>query len=212
MREAVAARPAYSLLLTRYSSGRHARRRGLSLVELLVSLAITAALLTATMVAVDASFRAYASAAESASTQTSTRLSMHKLLTLIRNSTAHGPLSTIDDPAANFVGDTYTSNYLELIDTKGDLITVSYDAAAQTLFVTTVPAGGGVGSTQPMLGGVTNAEFVLRRRRLPSGIWVLDRASVDVTVQPDTDNTLALEDGDTPLVRLVASTMPRRID
>ena len=68
------------------------RRAGLSLMEMLVSLSIVAVLLTATVTALDASFYAYAAAAESASTHTSARLISHRLLTLIRTSTAHGPL------------------------------------------------------------------------------------------------------------------------
>lgn len=61
---------------------------------MLVSLAIVSVLLTATVVALDASFKAYAVAAESASTHTSARLISHRLLTLVRTSTAHGPLDT----------------------------------------------------------------------------------------------------------------------
>ena len=70
------------------------RRAGFSLVEMLVSLAIVSVLLTATVVALDASFKAYAVAAESASTHTSARLISHRLLTIVRTSTAHGPLDT----------------------------------------------------------------------------------------------------------------------
>ncbi len=185
--------------------------RGLSLVEVLVSLAITAALLTATMVAIDASFKAYAAAAESASTQTATRLTVHKLLGMVRNATVHGPLSTSDDIDANFVGNKATSDYITLLEPDGDLITLSYDAGTKQLMMTLVPDGASVGTTQPVLGGVTDASFVIRRKRLPSGIWVLSRASIDLTVEPDPDNTLALEASDTPPVRFIASTKPRRI-
>lgn len=91
------AKPAQSTSGPAFACGasvRKDRRAGFSLVEMLVSLAIVSVLLTATVVALDASFKAYAVAAESASTHTSARLISHRLLTLVRTSTAHGPLNT----------------------------------------------------------------------------------------------------------------------
>jgi prepilin-type N-terminal cleavage/methylation domain-containing protein len=199
----------------RTNDGRDARpttraRRGLTIIELLVSLAITAMLLTATMVAIDASFRAYASAAESASTQTSTRLVVHRLLTMVRTSTAHGPL--LEETGVTRTGDTLDSPYIELLDQQGNLIRIDYTAAEQTMYVTTTPAGGSVSTRVPMLGGVTQCNFHLTRRLDDDGIWVLARGSIDFTVQPDDDASLELEMGQTAPIRVVASTMPRRLD
>jgi len=87
------------------------RHRGLSLIEMLIALAIVAALLGATMVAIDASFYAYASAAGSASTQTTTRLTVHRLLKLIRTSRAHDPVSRI-------APQTWPDTMLSTLDTR----------------------------------------------------------------------------------------------
>ncbi|MFI4860889.1 MAG: type II secretion system protein J [Phycisphaerales bacterium JB063] len=196
---------------------RRRRRRsvGLSLVELLISLTITAMLLTAVMVALDASFQAYAAAAESASTQTTTRLIVHRTLTLVRTSTAHGPLAPDSGTTPPVTLDgikTIRSHYLDLIDPKGDLIRLEYRADEEMLYVSVTPFGGSVTTTEPLLGGVTQCEFVLTRRLDDDGVWVMERGSMDFTVMPDQDTSLAIEGDNTPPVRVVASTMPRKLD
>ena len=199
---------------------RRASGRGFSLVEMLIALAITAMLLTATMVAIDASFQAYAAAAESASTQTTTRLVTHRLLSLIRTSVAHGPLTAepayteggITYPAVTLDGDTVSSHYIELIDANGDLIRIEYREPTQQLWITRTPFGGTAQAAQPLLGGVTSATFFCRRRVDTSGILVLERGSVDLTIEADDDNTLELENAEKVPIRVVASTMPRRLD
>ncbi len=201
------------------SSRKLAPRRcaGLSLVELLVSLAITAMLLTATMVAIDASFRAYASAAETASKQTSTRLVTHRLLTLLRTSTAHGPLEPSSDPDWPVVipgKDTnmLESKYIELIDSRGNYVRVEYRADDKELWVITQPYGSTTAEAQPLLGGVSECTFHLRRRMDEHGVLVLERGSIDLKVERDQDNTLAIESGNDTPIRVIASTMPRRLE
>lgn len=212
--------------------------RGLSLVELLIALAITAMLLTATMVAIDASFHAYAAAAESASTQTATRMTIHRLLTLVRTGTAHGPLidsdptdgdwpvirQALDDalqasyginaPTHTYtiVGETVECSYLRLNDSRGNDVLLEYIDAVDELWLTTLPYDGGAALSQPLLGGVTSAKFFATRRFDRDGVLVLERGSIDLTVEADTDNTLAIDDGDTPPIRVIASTMPRKLD
>ena len=70
---------------------RHGRpaslRRGFNLVELLIALSISATLLTATMVALDASFKAYQKTVHMSATHTIARLTMHRMLALIRTVT-----------------------------------------------------------------------------------------------------------------------------
>ena len=191
------------------------RRAGLSLVELLISLSITAMLLTAVMVSLDASFQAYAAAAESASTQTTTRLIVHRTLTLIRTSTAHGPLQpdTTTTPPVTLTGTkTIHSHYLDLVNPKGDLIRLEYRVAEEMIYASITPFGGSVTTTEPLLGGVTECEFVMTRRLDIDGVWVLERCSVDFTVMPDADTSLAIEGDSTPPVRVVASTMPRKLE
>ncbi len=183
---------------------------GLSLVEMLISLAITALLLTATVVAIDASFRAYAAAAESASTQTSTRLVVHRLLSLMRTSTAHGPL--LPESGVTLSGNTLTSPYIELLDPDGNLIRLEYVAADEMLYVTVTPFGGSVATREPLLGGVTQCSFSLIRRLDDDGVWVLDRGSIDFTVEPDADTSLAIEGDAAEPMRVIASTMPRKLE
>ncbi|MEO1235304.1 MAG: prepilin-type N-terminal cleavage/methylation domain-containing protein [Planctomycetota bacterium] len=193
-------------------------RRGLSLIEMLVALAISAVLLTATAVAIDTSFTAYAIAAESASTQTSTRMVINRLLTLVRTNVAHGPLTAADAALEPTESVTFVtsriieSSYLELLDGDGDTIKISYDAPNQRLMLTRTPSSGATPTTQPILGGVTTCTFHLRVRLDNDGIEVLERGSIDFTVQPDGDATLDLEDGNIPPVRVIASTKPRRLD
>lgn len=187
------------------------RRSGLSLIELMVALPIVAMLLTATMVATDASFKAYGSAAEEAGTQAASRMVSNRLLTLIRTSSAHGPLQA-DAPKATLSGDTVTSSYIQFIDPLGRLITVEYRAADEELWLVVDNLDGNPASAQPLIGGVVAASFTLQRRVNEEGLFVLDRATIDMTVAKDQDNTLAIEAGSRGDVRVVASTKPRLLD
>ena len=139
-----AAATSASQISNQKSAIRNRSSRGLSMVELLIALAISAMLLTATMVALDASFKAYADSAEQASSQAATRMIVHRLLTMVRTSTAHGPLEPDGAavPAITLAGNTITSNYIELIDTKGYLIRIEYDAAKEELWITSTPPVG----------------------------------------------------------------------
>ncbi|MEM8781257.1 MAG: hypothetical protein AAGE65_00240 [Planctomycetota bacterium] len=195
-----------------------ARRRGLSIAEMLVSLSITSLLLTATMVAIDASFKSYANAAESASTQVSTRMVVHRLLHLIRTGTEQGPL-TIENhnefgsglDAPTIVGDTVTSSYMHLFDRDYNQLTLIFDEDRQTLFLETDASGTPI--RYALLGGVLDCTFILHRRQDVSTdfeMW-LEHASIDMTVTPDAAAKLDLEEGQTQAVRVVASTAPRRL-
>jgi prepilin-type N-terminal cleavage/methylation domain-containing protein len=194
-------------------AGAQRRHHGLSLIELLVALPIVAMLLTATAVAIDASFKAYASAAEQASTQAATRMVTHRLLTMLRTSTAHGPLLPDGSatPPVTLVGDTIYSSYIELLDPNGDIIRVEYRAADQELWMIRDP-GTPSAVAQPIIGGVTNAQFLLNRRYNNEGLLVLNRGIIDFTVQPGADATLSIEHGPPVPVRMIASTMPRKIE
>ena len=196
------------------------RGRGLSLVEMLVALAITSLLLTATMVALDASFRAYASAAETASTQTATRMVVNRLMALMRTSTNHAPTTLAEalavDGGATQTGMTIECNFLDLIDAQDRLIRLEYRADDDELWLRMDDNGNfsfDAGETeQPMLGGVSAASFHAHTRFDDEGVLVLERGSIDLTVEPDQDNTLAIEADDTPAIRVVASTMPRKLN
>jgi len=187
---------------------RQCRRRGLTIIEMLVALPIIALLMAATMVAINTSFMAYADAAEQASTHAATRMVTHRLLTLVRTSTAHGPLET--EAGVTLEGSTITSPFIELIDTKGRLIRVEYRSASAEIWL--VETVGETVNEQPLIGGVTSASFYLSRRLNEDDLWVLERGTMDITVLPDNDNTLAIESGHTEPIRMIASTMPRKIE
>jgi prepilin-type N-terminal cleavage/methylation domain-containing protein len=216
----------------------HARRRGVSLIELLLALAISAMLLTATMVALSASFKAYADASEQASAQAATRMVTQRLLTLIRTGTAHGPLNaeattvvrikdandtnttyTINLAGATISGNVIAAPYLDLMDASGTLIRVAYlqytdkdHQARQELWLFTNP-GAPQEQSQPLIGGVTAAQFTcLRRMDMTTYLYVLQRGTMDLTVQPGADATLTLEHGAATPIRVIASTAPRKLD
>ena len=180
----------------------------------MIALAITSVLLTATMVAINASFIAYASAAEQASTQAATRMVMHRLLTLVRTSTAHGPLDV--EPGATLEGNLITSDFLVILDPNDQYLRIEYRADDQQLWILIDDNRNFAfdeGETeQPLLSGVTNAVFTAVRRLNEDDVWVLDRASVDLTVVPADDNTLDVESGPAEPVRMIGSTMPRKLD
>jgi hypothetical protein len=200
---------------------------------MLVALSITGMLLTATMVALDASFYAYASAAESASTQTSTRMVLQRVLQLARTGTAQGPMTHDEaslytakfnwiedpDPSAfpfgNAKGDIELS-WMVLTRPDGSQVLINYDASQQLLEIIENPMDpfDPTGWRRlPLLGGVTNCAFTMKRRRGPDTdyIWVLERGTIDITVEPDTDATLKTEAGSGQATRFIVSTAPRRL-
>lgn len=183
---------------------------------MIVSLAITAMLLAATMVAIDASFRAYAAAAETSSRQTSTRLVVHRLIGLVRTSTAHGPLEVSSDAQwpvtqATPGGNTLKSDYIELIDANGNFVRIEYRADEKELWVVTEPYNSTSVTKQPLLGGVTQCQFHVHRRLDSHGVWVLERGSITMKVERDQDQTLAVESGQDTPIHVIASTMPRKL-
>jgi type II secretory pathway pseudopilin PulG len=188
---------------------RHARHRGVSVLEMMVALPIVALLLTATMVALNASFKAYADAAEQAATNSATRIVTHRLMTMVRTSTAHGPL--VGQTGVTIVGDTLTSPFIELIDQRGDYLRMEYRAASEELWIVMDDGAGGT-IEQPMLGGVSNCFFTLRRRLNDDDLYVLERGTMDLSVMPDEDATLQLENGPQVPIRMIASTMPRKVE
>jgi hypothetical protein len=136
-----------------------------------------------------------------------------RLLTLVRTSTAQGPLDSDGSvtPPAVRSGDTITSPYIELIDTYGNLVVISYNTTAQQLWMSSTPPGSTTATSQPILAGVTAATFTNHRRLNNEGLYVLDRGTMDITVQPGADATLSLEHGAATPIRVIASTMPRKM-
>lgn len=196
------------------SSSRSAR--GVSIVELLLALAISAMLLTATVLAVDASFQSYAVAAESASTQSQTRMVAHRVMMLVRNSTAHEPMTlaqaTSFDSGATILNGVIQTNHIVLLDPDGRLLRIWWDSGNEQLWMDELDLSTlGVTQTQPIIDGVTQAIFYCKAREDEQGVLVLERGSLDLQVEAPADSTLDIERASTEPMRLIVSTMPRRL-
>ena len=201
------------------------RRRsaaGLSLIELLIALSISALLLTGVMVGIDTSFYAYAAAAESASTQSSSRLVMQRLVQMIRTASLHDAF----DPgnAALTLGPASAAPVksvgIQMMTTNNQLLKVwwAVNAAYHDADLGDLNYSLNGSPTAPLLERVRIQRantmpyiFTLSSRSSDSGL-LLNRATVDITVESGADATLAIESvrGSAPPVRLIASTMPRR--
>ncbi len=184
----------------RAGRSRRNHRRGFNLVELLIALAITAALLSATMMALHASFNAYQSTTEVASTHTISRLVMNRMLTLLRTGQDFGPAPA--DPMDSIVD----SNYIEFFTDDGQLISLDWVAADQTLYVVLTDEFD-VETTYPLLEGVTDCSFTLEYELG----YKLHRATIDMTIVPDDNMSVSLDGTNERVIRLVASAMPRMI-
>ena len=186
------------------SRRRDNRRRGFNLIEMLVALAITAALLTATMVALDASFKAYQKTTEVASTHTIGRLTIHRILGMIRTGDEFGPFPINPNTT------TVQSDTIEFIAASGQQITLEW--------IDDLLTGGALyvnidGDSYRLLEGVTQLDedgdhiypFTLEFEKGRK----LFRATIDLTIVPDDMMGVDIEGVNTDVIRLVASAMPR---
>lgn len=194
--------------------------RGFSLIEMLIALMITGTLLTATLAALDASYRSYKVTTEGASTNVIARLTMQRLMTMVRMGTEFGPFpDDVLDPAVNPLESTFIE-FETMNDGAGtrrvvrierrdqpDAATGPYELwYTQTDFVANAQAAY---IERPLLVGVTEARFTLEYDVGPR----LRRATVDLTVRPnDYQDASFASDLETPTIRLVSTVIPRRLD
>ncbi len=190
-------------------------RRGFNLMELLVALTISATLLTATMVALDASFVAYQRTTEVASTHTIARLTMHRMLTLIRTGNEFGPFPT--DPTIT----TVRSDFIEFVTPDGTGMALEWvqtptgsRPVGEALYIVLFDTDGLETAAHVLLEGVLAQTDAGGN---PISPFVLDyelgrklyRVRIDLMIEPDDNASLELE-GDRPqFIRLVASAIPR---
>lgn len=204
------------------------RRRGFSLVELLIALGISAALLTAMLAALRASFRAYQATTEQASTQVVGRVALYRILSLVRNGSGFGPVPT----GAQIFQPIQYSDSLIVVDDEETEIELAYDDQENALtmrvrpYVPPAPGGGGPpsgawGVPQVLLSGVRPSEasegggnpiFTLEWE---DGVRLL-RVTVDFTVDNEEGNSLGMERvgggiDEVAALRLVGSAAPRRL-
>ncbi len=195
-------------------------RRAFSMVEMLIALTISSLLLTACLVALDSMFKFYETTCESTSTHVVSRLVMNRVMAMIRQGEEFGPYplgvttpTTIESAYLEFVSlnDTTTGQRqvtrLEKADDPNspgnfELLYKRWDYTNGTL----------TGSfAYPLIRNVKDAKFTLQYDIGPK----LMRATVDLAIRPDgaTTNQTALgSDLDTPVLRLIASASPRRLD
>jgi prepilin-type N-terminal cleavage/methylation domain-containing protein len=197
----------------------HAARRAFSLVEMLIALTISAMLLTACMVALDTSFKAYETTTESASTHVVSRMVMYRALAMIRSGEEFGPY-----PVGVLKPTQIDSAYIEFVSFKDDatgrrqvtrLERVADPAAGAAMFQLMFKRWDYLNGTQvgfvqyPIIRNLLAANFTLEYDRGPR----LRRATIDMTVKPDDDQAVAVSSTmEPPVLRLVASTSPRRLD
>lgn len=197
------------------------RRRGFSLIEVLVALAITGTLLTAAVTALDTSFKSYKVTTEGASTHVIARMVISRLMTMVRTGTQFGPYPVdVLDAAQNPVH----SNFMEFVSRE--------DTVAQTKSIvrielrdrddpnegphelwyvqTDYQSGVQVGlNARPLLSGVQDARFTLEF----SAGENLRRATVDLTIKPTSFQAVGIGgDISAPVIRLVSSVNPRKLE
>lgn len=198
------------------------RRRGFSMVELLLALAIVSVVLTSALVALDASFRTYKATTDSASTHVVSRLLIHRITAMIRTGTEFGPFpEDVLNPAMNPM----ESNFIEFLSRVDpstgarEVTRIEFREALDgepfgslwfQLFRFDA-SGSPVGSNEEhlLLPNVEQGVFTLEYRVGPR----LERATIDLLIRPNDDlDAVSVEERvDTRPIRLVGSATPRRL-
>lgn len=195
-------------------------RRAFSMVELLIALMISSMLLSACLVALDNSFKSYESTTESAATHVVGRLVMHRMLSMIRQGEEFGPYPySVIEPTK------IETNYVEFVSYQNEATGERQvtrleridDPANPGMYILQYQRWDYVNLTQvanashPLLRNVVDARFTLEYGRGPR----LRQATVDISIRPEDAHTNVTAIHTTlaePVVRLIASTSPRRLD
>ncbi len=196
-------------------------RAGFSIVEMLIALTISATLLTATLTALHSTFQHYKSTTESASTHVVSRMVMHRMMAMIRTGVDFGPIPLDPvDPNQNPVVDTFIE-FVSQRDNEGGIDRVTRiefrpppddappDAPGQLWHMLLEPGSPPtILEERPLLDGVRDATFTLHYNEQT---WRLDRAEIDLTIEPNDSEDLTIAADTTPqTIRLVASAAPRQ--
>lgn len=195
------------------------RSRGFSIVEMLLALAISAMLLTATLQAFDASWRSYKHTTESASTHVVSRIVTTRLLAMIRTGSDFGPypvdvLDASQNPAAynriEFIAEADRLAGLPRV-TRIESRPDPSNPELNVLWYVLVDVSGGIETIlqeRPLLSDVSEALFILEYEPGPR----LVKATLDLTIRPNDDGDIRVGQvgGQTPMIRLVASAVPRQ--
>ncbi len=196
------------------------RRRGFSMIEVLVSLMITGLLLTATLSALDASFKAYQVTTEGASSNVIARTVMHRMSAMVRTGTDFGPYpDDVLDAANNPMDSTFME--FSLGEVAGGTRVVRLErrdapqgssAPYELWYVEQLVDDAGVVQTteaRPLLVGLTELNFNLEYDVGPR----LKRSTIDLTVLPnDFQDASFKTELHTDTIRLVSTVSPRKLD
>ena len=197
-----------------------APRRAFSMIELLIALTISSMILSACLVALDSTFKSYEATSDSASTHVVSRLVMNRVMSMIRQGKEFGPY-----PAGVIVPTQIESDFLEFVsfedESTGERQVTRLekldDTANTGSFVLQYQRSDYVNGTlvrefsHPLIRNLKEARFTLEYDVGPR----LLQATVDLAVKPDdsqTNATAISTDLPSPVLRLIASTSPRKLD
>jgi prepilin-type N-terminal cleavage/methylation domain-containing protein len=195
-------------------------RGGFSMVELLIALTISSMLLAACLVALDSSFKSYESTTETAATHVVSRLVMHRMLTMIRQGEEFGPY-----PYSVLEPTQLESTYVEFVSYDNEYtgerqvtrLERVEDPTNEGMFVLQYRRWDYLNGVQvdtsvhPLLRNLIDMRFTLEYDRGPR----LRRLTIDMSVRPEDARTNVTAIHTTlaePVLRLIASTSPRRLD
>ncbi len=202
---------------------RSTNRGGFSLIEMLVALTISASLLTAALSALDTSFKSYKHITEGASTQVVSRISMHRIMAMIRTGTEFAPypvdvLDNAQNPlVSNFIefklpiaGST-TATRLIRIERRANGNVHNGETLFDLYYIQSDYEGDHLSAQEerPLLTNLLDLTFTLEYDVGPR----LRRATVDMTVRPNEGGDATVYTTlEAPTIRFVSSVAPRRLD
>ncbi len=176
------------------------KRRGFTVVELLVGLTITAVLLLGLFSAIQVSIDAYSRSSADGVNRLTSRLIVERIALLVRTGTSFGPM-----PASATINEVQ-SDYLEITTPTGQLVTITWDNASETIEMDVDGIQSTVlGGVSQSAGGVPITPFLLQ---FENGT-TMQRVTINLAVVPDVEHKTILDDSEDETVRLTASVMPR---
>lgn len=214
---------------------RHRRRRAFSIMEMLIAITISSLLMVSLLSALDTMYKLYTVGTDSASTHVVSRITMSRLLGMIRTGSDFGPFpNNVLDESINPLNADYFE-FVSLKDENGDpleITRVEYRPAGDDAQLRTW----GNDEDEPTFGGADNPgelwllvfdataeeETLIREAVLISGIERavfslqydvgprLTRATIDFNVRPDDDIALTTQ-APPETIRLVASAVSRQL-
>ena len=185
-------------------------RAGMAVIELLIALAIGSMVLVAVAYCVDSSFRAYSINQEQSDLMQRARLSMYRLTTSIRTTSAHQPVTT--SALTDFkLGLTTTDTAITMLDYNDRPISFKFDPVQSRLV-----AVDNVGTEYTLLRGVEKFEvkfepMMSQESKRVGGVYDrLLRATILITVKTAGNSVDVDEKVGAQKVTLSTSVMPRR--